>query len=75
MSRSIDVPDSLYQKAAEVAARDNISVEELISTLLANRRGLPGEFIDSRARLFNRDEFERALDRIPDGERRYDGAS
>jgi hypothetical protein len=67
MSKSIDVPDSLYEKAAEVAARDNISVEELVSTLLANRLAAR-EFIDSRARLFNRNEFERALDRIPDGE-------
>jgi hypothetical protein len=67
MSRSIAVPDDLYKKAVELAAKDRVSVEEFVSTVLANRVA-SREFIESRARLFNREEFEQALNKIPDAE-------
>jgi hypothetical protein len=67
MSRSIAVSEDLYNKAAELAARDHVSVEEFVSTVLANRVA-SREFIESRAKLFNRDDFERALNEIPDVE-------
>ena len=48
MSRNIALAEDLYNKAADVAAKDQLSVEEFVSVLLANR--LAGrEFIDSRA--------------------------
>jgi hypothetical protein len=57
----------LYKRAAELAAKDNISVEEFVSAVLVNR--LAGrEYIESRARLFKREEFERALEEISDVE-------
>ena len=65
MSKSIAVPEDLYNKAAELAARDHVSVEEFVSGVLANRLA-SREYIEARAKLFNRDEFERALDEIPD---------
>jgi hypothetical protein len=65
MSKSIAVPEDLYNRAAEVAARDHISVEEFVSALLASRLA-SREFIESRAKLFNREEFQRALEEIPD---------
>ena len=65
MSKSIAVPEDLYKRTAELAARDHVSVEEFVSSLLANRLA-SREYIESRARLFNRDEFERALEEIPD---------
>jgi hypothetical protein len=37
MTLSVTVPDSLFQKAAELAARQNISVERLISSALAEQ--------------------------------------
>ena len=52
MSRSIAVPEDLYNKAAELAAKDHISVEEFVSAALANRVATR-EFIESRAKLFN----------------------
>ncbi len=67
MSRIVAVPDDLYNKAAEVAAKDQVSVEEYISAALANRLA-SREYIESKARQFNRQDFERALENIPDVE-------
>jgi hypothetical protein len=67
MSKSIVVPEDLYKRAAELAARDHVSVEEFVAALLANRVA-SHEYIEARAKLFNRDEFERALNAIPDVE-------
>jgi hypothetical protein len=67
MSKSIAVGDDLYNKAAEVAVRDHVSIEEFVSAAVANRLA-SREYIESRAKLFNRDEFERALSEIPDVE-------
>ena len=35
MSRNIALSDDLYHKAAELAARDRVSVEEFVSAVLA----------------------------------------
>jgi hypothetical protein len=67
MSKSIAVRDDLYNKAAEVAAKEHVSIEEFVAAAVANRLA-SREFIESRAKLFNRDEFERALSEIPDVE-------
>ncbi len=67
MSKNIALAEDLYNKAAELAARDHVSVEEFVSILLANRVA-SREFIDSRARLFDRADFDRALSQIPDVE-------
>jgi hypothetical protein len=67
MSKSIAVPEDLYNRAAELAAKDHVSIEEFVSAVLANRLA-SREYIESRARLFDRAEFERALEEIPDVE-------
>jgi hypothetical protein len=67
MSKTIAVPEDLYKRAAELAAKDHVSVEEFVSSMLSNRLA-SREYIESRARLFNREEFERALEEIPDVE-------
>jgi hypothetical protein len=67
MSKYIAVPEDLYNRAAELAAKDKISVEEFVSAVLANRLA-NNEYIESRAKLFNPNEFEQALDEIPDVE-------
>jgi hypothetical protein len=67
MSKSIAVPEDVYNKAAELAARDHVSVEEFVSALLASQFA-NREYIETRAKLFSREEFERALNTIPDVE-------
>lgn len=65
MSKSIAVSEDLYKRAAETAAKENVSVEEFVSAVLANRLA-SREYIETRAKLFNREEFELALNDIPD---------
>lgn len=65
MNRSIAVPEDLYNKAAALAAKDHVSIEEFVSVAVATRLA-SREYIESRARLFSKDEFERALREIPD---------
>lgn len=67
MTRSVAVPEDLYNKAAELAAREHLSVEEFITAILSNRVA-DREFIEAHAKLFNREDFERALSEIPDVE-------
>ncbi len=67
MSKSIAVPEDLYNKAAEMAAKDQVSVEEFVSAVLADRLA-SCEYIEARAKLFNREEFDRVLNEIPDVE-------
>ena len=65
MSKIVAVPDDLYSKVAEVAAKDRVSVDEFISGAVANQLA-SREYIDSRARCFNKEDFEKALEAIPD---------
>ena len=67
MGKSIAVPEDLYNKAAELATKDHVSMEELVSRLLTSRLA-SREYIETRAHLFSRQEFERALGEIPDVE-------
>ena len=67
MSKSIAVPEDLYNKATAQAARDHVSVEEFVSSLLTSRLA-SREYIETRAQLFSREEFERALNAVPDVE-------
>jgi hypothetical protein len=67
MSKSIAVPEDVYNRAAELAARDHVSVEEFVTAILASRFA-SREYIENRAQLFSREEFERALDTVPDVE-------
>ena len=67
MSKSVALPDDLYDRAAEVAAADHQSVDELVAAMLADRIATR-DFIEARARLFNREEFKRVLAQVPDVE-------
>jgi hypothetical protein len=67
MSKNIALAEDLYNKAAEFAAKDHVPMGEFVSILLANRVA-SREFFDSRARLFDRADFDRALSQVPDVE-------
>jgi hypothetical protein len=67
MSKIVTVPDDLYNKVAEVAAKEHLSIEEFVCAAVENRLA-SREYIESRARLFSRENFERALQAIPDVE-------
>ncbi len=67
MTLSVTVPDSLFEKAAELAARRNLSVERLISSALAEQ--IAGwERLEQMAARGNRELFVEAMRRVPDAE-------
>ena len=67
MSKNVAISEELYDKAAKLAARDHVSVDEFVSAVLANGFAR-GESIEARAARFSREEFDRALNEIPDVE-------
>ncbi len=65
MRKNIGLSKNLYDEVVKAAKADHVPIEEFVSTALSTQ--LAGrECIESRARLFNREEFERALEVIPD---------
>ena len=67
MTRTVILPEELYNKAAELATRDHVSVDEFISAALADQ--VAGrEYLERRADRFSRERFESALAEIPDRE-------
>lgn len=67
MSLTIDVPDELYQRTAEIAAQANISVEDLvISSVEQHLREL--DRLKERAERGSREKFLQVLEKVPDVE-------
>lgn len=67
MNKSVSVPEDLYDKAAWFAARDNVSVDEFVSAILASRLA-SGEDIESVGNFSRDEEFGWSLDQITDVE-------
>ncbi|MEJ7713423.1 MAG: hypothetical protein WKF84_27165 [Pyrinomonadaceae bacterium] len=67
---SVEVPDALYQRLADVAAKEGVTVEGLISSALAEKiAALQAEdYLRQRAARGSREKFERVLARVPDVE-------
>ena len=68
-ARNNPLSASAWDQVSKTAgpAKDQVSVEEFVSAAVANRLA-SREYIESRARLFNREDLERALKEIPDVE-------
>ena len=68
-SISLRLPDSLHKQARELAERDNISINQLIATALAEKMAalLAGEYLAERAQRGSRRKFDRALKKVRDG--------
>jgi hypothetical protein len=67
MTLNITLPDSLYKKAMEVAEREQISVERVVYSALAEQlKAL--ERLEERAARSSEDKFRAALAQIPDVE-------
>ena len=67
MSRSITVPDEIYEKAVKMAAERHVPVDDLIATALADQMSAQ-EYITRRAARSSRETFLAALDQVPDSE-------
>ena len=65
-SISLRLPESLHRQARELAAREDISINQLIATALAEKMAalMTGEYLAERAARGNRKKFDRVLKKV-----------
>ena len=64
---SLRLPDSLHKKARELAARENISINQFIATAVAEKMSalMAEDYLAQRAARGRRSKFKRALAKVP----------
>jgi hypothetical protein len=67
---SLRLPESLHEKAREVARQESVSVNQLITLALAEKLSalMAEDYLVMRARRGDRAKFEAALAKAPDVE-------
>jgi hypothetical protein len=64
MTLNVTIPDTVYHQIAELAARQQVSVERIVAAALAEQ--LSGwSRVERMAKLGNRERFLAALDKVP----------
>ena len=65
---SLRLPNSLHERARELAEREGMSINQLVSTALAEKMAalMTEEYLEARARRGSRTRFLRALAKVPD---------
>jgi len=63
---SLRLPESLHRKVREVAKHENVSINQLISTALAEKLSalLTDEYLQERAKRGTEAKFRRALQKV-----------
>lgn len=64
---SLRLPNSLHERARELAQREGISINQLVSSALAEKMSalLTEEYLEARARRGSRSRFIAALAQVP----------
>lgn len=67
---SLRLPNSLHKMVKELAEREGVSMNQFISTAVAEKLSalLTEEYLEKRASRGSRKRFERVLRKVPDGE-------
>lgn len=67
-SISLRLPASIHERVRELAKREGISINQFISTALAEKLSalLTEEYLEERARRGSKDKFQRVLDKVKD---------
>ena len=67
---NINVPDSLLKQVRQLAEQENMTIEQFISSALAEKVSAlrTVEYLQRRAARGNRASFEQALNNVPDTE-------
>ena len=67
---SLRLPDSLHKSARELAQRENISINHLITLALAEKLSalLTEDYLKERAQRGNREAFEAAMAKVADAD-------
>ena len=65
---SLRLPESLHRKVRDLAAKESISINQFISTAVAEKMAalLTEEYLEKRARRADPAAFDRILARVPD---------
>ena len=66
---SLRLPESLHQRARELAKREGISINQLIATALAEKISALDtiQYLEERAARASREAFLEVLSRVPSG--------
>lgn len=67
MTLSVTVPDAVYRRVAELAARQQVSVERIVAAALAEQL-FGWTHVDQMAEQSSRERFLAALDKVPASE-------
>jgi len=64
---SVTLPDSILKKADELAAKDGVSLDQFVSSAVAEKLSgwLTEDDLDKRARRASRKKFDAALAQVP----------
>lgn len=67
---SIRLPESLHERVRELAAREGVSINQLIASALAEKMSaiMTADYLEARARRGTREKFLAALAQVPDVE-------
>jgi hypothetical protein len=67
---SLRLPDSLHKQVREIARREGISINQLISTAVAEKLSalMTEEYLEERARRGDRKAFDDVLQKVRDSE-------
>lgn len=67
---SLRLPESLHRKLGEVAAREGVSINQLISSAVAEKMSalMTEEYLEGRAKRGSRKRFAAVLAKVPDVE-------
>ena len=65
---SLRLSESLHRRVRELAKREGISINQLVSTALAEKLSalMTREYLEARAKRGGRRKFDRALSRVSD---------
>jgi hypothetical protein len=67
---SLRLPESLHKKVRELAKAEDVSINQLISTALAEKMSalMTVEYLEERAARGDRGKFEAAMSKVRDSE-------
>ncbi len=64
---NVKLPDSIFKKAGEMAAKDGVSLDQFVSTAVAEKLSgwLTEDDMNRRAQRASREQFDAALAQVP----------
>jgi predicted transcriptional regulator len=67
---SIRLPDSLHKKVRELAKKDNVSINQMITIAVAEKLSAieTEDYLDKRAKKGSKEKFLKVLKKVPNNE-------